>query len=93
MQIIWDRAMLIARTRGAYGCAFPLPGTTFPPPTPGTMLHDMAFVASCTDDEYNALLEAVRKDMTEWKARVAASGRGNSTLIKSIDISKLEIDI
>jgi len=100
MQRTWDRAMILARTRGAYGCAFPMPGATYPPPTGGTMLYDLCFVASCTEEEYEATLAAIREDMTQWKARVAASrGKGkltstaNNNLIKSIDVSNLKIDL
>jgi hypothetical protein len=100
MQRTWDRAMLLARTRGAYGCDFPEPGTTFPAPTGGTMLNDLCFVATCTDEEYDALLAAIREDVKQWKDRVAASrgkgkltSTGNNDLLREVDVSKLEINL
>lgn len=94
MQSLWDRAMLIARTRGAYGAAsFPEPGTSFPLPTPNTMLHDILFVAAATDEEYEARLAEIRADMTAWKARVRASGGKRRELITDVDLSKVEFDL
>lgn len=96
MQALWDRAMLIARTRGAYGCAFPQPGTSFRPPTPGTMLHDILFVCTATGAEVDDHLAAVRENMIGWKARVAASGgkrRESIVRVPDLDVSKLEITL
>lgn len=101
MQALWDRAMLIARTRGAYGCSFPLPGTVFPLPTPGTMLHDILFVCTATEEEIDAHLAAVREDMIAWKAKVAASrGKSGRLLVRhepvnisGLDLDKIEIDL
>lgn len=88
MQRTWDRAMLIARTRGAYGCAFPQAGTSFPPPTPGTMLYDLCFVASASEAEYEACLAEIRDDMTEWKERVRRASPSHG-----IDTSTLKITL
>jgi hypothetical protein len=95
MQALWDRAMFLTRTRGAYGVGFPQPGTSFAPPTEGTMLHDILFVATASDEEYEAHLEAVRVDMTAWKERVKnARGRLISTSVtRGIDVDKLEISL
>jgi hypothetical protein len=91
MQRIWDRAMLIARTRGAYGCTFPVPGTTFRPPTEGTMLYDLCFAASATEEEYQAHLNEVREDMLAWKERVRNARPPSRNL--GIDVSKLKITL
>lgn len=85
MQALWDRAMYLARTRGAYGCAFPQPGTSFKPPTAGSMLNDIIFVATASDEQYEAHLAAVREDMIAWKARVAASGGKRKLLLNRPD--------
>jgi hypothetical protein len=96
MQRLWNRAMLMERTRGAYGCAFPVPGTSYRPPVPGTMLHTILFAALATDEEYEDLLTRMRENMLEWKARVRASGnkrRETITDVSGIDISSLEIKL
>lgn len=93
-QRLWDRAMLIARTRGAYGCAFPVEGTTFKLPQQGTMLRDILFACTATDAEYKALLAAIREDMLQWKERVRASGgKSKLSIVRDLDVSKLEITL
>lgn len=90
MQALWDRAMLIARTRGAYGCAFPQPGTSFTPPTPGTMLYDICFAALAPSEEYDAWLESLRASMLAWKQRVRDSGNKRRELITKVDVSSID---
>lgn len=90
-QRLWDTAMLIERTKGAYGCAFPVPGTTFRPPTPGTMLHTLTFVASASEADVAAHLAAVRADMEAWRERVRNAPPSRRPLL--IDIQDLEINI
>jgi hypothetical protein len=100
MQALWNRAMFLTRTRGAYGCAFPMPGTSYPPPTQGTMLFDILFCAIASEEEYTAHLEAVRENMIGWKERVR-SGKSGRTLtrhepiprLEGIDLSKLEFKL
>lgn len=100
MQALWDKAMHIERTRGAYGVGFPMPGTSFKPPAAGTFLHTLLFVATHGEPEVEEHLAAVRENMEGWKARVAASkGRTIVTRheppadIAGIDLSKMEINI
>lgn len=93
MQTLWDRAMLIARTRGAYGDApFPSPDATFPLPQPRTMLHDLLFVCTATDEEYDTHLAAVRADMEQWKARVRAS-RGKLLSVRETAVDLTDVDL
>lgn len=90
MQSIWDRAMHLARTRRAYGCAFPMPGTSFQPPSEGSMLIDVLFACIATDAEYEAHLTVVREDMVAWKAGVKSA---RPALISNLDVSKLEFKL
>jgi hypothetical protein len=91
MQALWDKAMFLERTRGAYGCAFPMPGSTYQPPTPGTMLHSILFVVTASEEEYQAHLAEVRADMENWKARVKVQRKPLPTF--GIDTSKLEFKL
>ncbi len=93
MQALWDRAMLLARTARAYGCAFPMPGTSFPPPAPGSMPLDIIIAACLSPEEFESLLETVRKEMTEWKARVRSAKPSQRPLITDINLAALEINI
>lgn len=96
MQRIWDRAMLLARTRGAYGCTFPVPGTTFRPPTEGTMLYDLCFAASASEEEYAAHLSEIREDMLAWKERVRnarPARREPSIKLEGLDLSQIKITL
>lgn len=94
MQRIFDRAMFLERTRGAYGVGFPERGMTFRPPAPGTFMHTLLFTALATNEEYEAHYEAVRENMEGWKARVkASSGKSALLSVRGIDTSKLNISI
>lgn len=99
MQALWNRAMLLARTRGAYGLAFPMPGTDYRPPCEGSILHDILFASVATEEEYEAHLAAVREDMVAWKERVGNSrGKTARTLnrqpdLSGIDVGKLEFKL
>ena len=102
MQALWNSAMFIERTRGAYGVGFPQPGATYPPPVAGTFLHTILFVATAAPEEVEAHLLAVRENMEGWKARVRAS-RGKSKLsvvrdsgpvtLTSVDLTKVEFKL
>ena len=91
MQALWDRAMLVARTRGAYGCAFPMPGTRFSPPTEGTMLYDLIFCCVADDAEYEAHLAEIREDMLAWKERVRNSGHKRRELVTKVNLSGVDL--
>lgn len=96
MQRLWDQAMLIERTRGAYGVGFPQPGTTFRPPAAGTMLHTLLFVATSERDVVDAHLASVRENMEGWKERVRLAGKGKNARALprvNIDVSKLEFKL
>lgn len=94
MQQLWNRAMLLTRTRGAYGLAFPVPGTNYDPPCEGSMLRDILFVCTASDEEYEAFLQTVREDMIAWKARVAASsGKNKLSMVRSAPVSLKGIDL
>lgn len=100
MQALWDTAMHITRTQGAYGCEFPEPKTSFRPCAGGSMFHTILFVATASPEDVAAHLTAVRENMEGWKARVAASkGRLLSPRhekpvdLTGIDLSKMEINI
>lgn len=100
MQALWDKAMHIERTRGAYGVGFPVEGTTFRPPAAGTFLHTLLFVATSDPDTVAAYLRAVRENMEGWKARVAAS-RGKTLYVRhdklapmhGVDLSQVEFKL
>jgi hypothetical protein len=100
MQRLWNAAMLIERTRGAYGVGFPQPGTDYRPPAAGTFMHTLLFVATSERDTVEAHLAAVRENMEGWKARVRAAGNGKRALISTrapdvskVDVSKLEFKL
>lgn len=92
-QRLWDRAMMIARTRGAYGCAFPMPDTSFPLPAQGTMLRDILFACTATNEEYEQVLAAIRADMVAWKERVRTSKPSKRPIITDIDVTVLDLNI
>lgn len=95
MQVLWNEAMLIERTRGAYGVGFPQPGTNYRPPAAGSMLHTILFVATSDHDTVAQHLTAVRENMEGWKERVKAAGTGKRALVstRDIDVSKLEFKL
>lgn len=94
MQELWNKAMLIERTRGAYGVGFPQPGTNYRPPAAGTMLHTILFVATAQAADVEDHLVAVRENMEGWKERVRASGGKNKlSVVRDLDVSKLEFKL
>jgi hypothetical protein len=102
MQALWNKAMEIERTRGAYGVGFPAPGTTFKPPAAGTMLHTILFVATAQRADVEDHLRDVRENMEGWKARVRdARGKNARTVtrhepapnLSAIDLGKLEFKL
>lgn len=94
MQALWNKAMLLARTRGAYGVAFPMPGATYPLPQPGTMLFDILFACTASEAGFEDHLAAVREDMIAWKARVAASGgKRRESIVRDVNVEALGLDL
>jgi hypothetical protein len=100
MQALWDKAMEIERTRGAYGVGFPQLGTTFRPPAAGTMLHTLLFVTTAQRADVEDHLAAVRENMEGWKERVR-NARGRTLVtrhekpvsLEGIDLAKVKINI
>lgn len=74
-QALWDRVMFLQRTGACYGVSFPVPGTSYRPPTPDSFLALVCFVATASEDTYEEVLSACRADMLSWKARLKAQGR------------------